>query len=240
MTRPYAPGHRIPTDLLLKAYASGVFPMAESAADPGSVLGAAGNARHHAARRVPRPEKPAQDDPARTGSRSASTPTSKASSTAAPRPRADRRNTWINAPIREAYVELFRLGHCHTVEAWRDGRLVGGLYGVSLGRAFFGESMFSRERDASKVAWCIWSSGSRTRLHAARHAVHHRAPEAFRRGRRAAPQIREAAGKKRCEAEAKFCAMRRKHHVSHSADAFDLAERRLRVKHHLPAVIPPA
>jgi leucyl/phenylalanyl-tRNA--protein transferase len=53
--------------------------------------------------------------------------------------------------IREAYGELFARGHCHTVEAWREGQLVGGLYGVTLGRAFFGESMFSRETDASKV-----------------------------------------------------------------------------------------
>ena len=108
----------------------------------------------------------------------------------------DRRNTWINAPIREAYVELYRRGHCHSVEAWRDGRLVGGLYGVSLGRAFFGESMFSRERDASKI--CLVHLVERLNdapLHAARHAVHHRAPQALRRGRRAAPQIREAAGK---------------------------------------------
>lgn len=62
-----------------------------------------------------------------------------------------RPSTWINQTIREAYGTLFRLGHCHTVEARRDGRLVGGLYGVSLGRAFFGESMFSRQTDASKV-----------------------------------------------------------------------------------------
>jgi leucyl/phenylalanyl-tRNA--protein transferase len=64
----------------------------------------------------------------------------------------NRPKTWINAGIRRLYGELFALGHCHTVEAWRDGRLVGGLYGVRLGAAFFGESMFSRERDASKVA----------------------------------------------------------------------------------------
>jgi leucyl/phenylalanyl-tRNA--protein transferase len=63
----------------------------------------------------------------------------------------DRDKTWINGPIREAYGELFARGHCHTVEAWRAGNLVGGLYGVTLGRAFFGESMFSRETDASKV-----------------------------------------------------------------------------------------
>jgi leucyl/phenylalanyl-tRNA--protein transferase len=67
-------------------------------------------------------------------------------------PRVGRRNTWINEPIKQLYAELFRHGHVHTVEAWQDGRLVGGLYGVRLGAAFFGESMFSNERDASKVA----------------------------------------------------------------------------------------
>jgi len=60
--------------------------------------------------------------------------------------------SWINEPIVELYSELHRRGHAHSVEAWREGRLVGGLYGVSVGAAFFGESMFSRERDASKVA----------------------------------------------------------------------------------------
>ena len=63
-----------------------------------------------------------------------------------------RQRTWINARIRRLYRELFEEGHCHTVEAYQDGTLVGGLYGVSLGAAFFGESMFSRARDASKVA----------------------------------------------------------------------------------------
>lgn len=63
----------------------------------------------------------------------------------------ERARTWINAPIRAAYGKLFEIGHCHTVEAWHEGKLVGGLYGVSLGQAFFGESMFTRKRDASKV-----------------------------------------------------------------------------------------
>ncbi|MEL4069248.1 leucyl/phenylalanyl-tRNA--protein transferase [Ochrobactrum sp. GPK 3] len=63
----------------------------------------------------------------------------------------ERARTWINGPIREAYGKLFEIGHCHTVEAWHGGKLVGGLYGVTLGRAFFGESMFTRKRDASKV-----------------------------------------------------------------------------------------
>jgi leucyl/phenylalanyl-tRNA--protein transferase len=60
--------------------------------------------------------------------------------------------TWISPEMKSAYLELHRLGHAHSVETWRDGRLVGGLYGVALGRVFFGESMFSLERDASKAA----------------------------------------------------------------------------------------
>ena len=67
-------------------------------------------------------------------------------------PAADRPTTWINPVIKASYERLFRLGHAHSVEVWLDGALAGGLYGVSLGRAFFGESMVSRTRDASKVA----------------------------------------------------------------------------------------
>lgn len=69
---------------------------------------------------------------------------------AAPRESAD--GTWISTPIQALYLALFARGNAHSVECWRDGRLVGGLYGVSLKGAFFGESMFSVERDASKVA----------------------------------------------------------------------------------------
>lgn len=69
---------------------------------------------------------------------------------AAPAP--GREDSWINDPIRRLYAELNARGQAHSVECWRDERLVGGLYGVTLGGAFFGESMFSRERDASKVA----------------------------------------------------------------------------------------
>ena len=63
-----------------------------------------------------------------------------------------RPDTWINQEIRDLYLGLFELGHAHSVECWRDGLLMGGLYGVALGGAFFGESMFSREPDASKIA----------------------------------------------------------------------------------------
>ena len=63
-----------------------------------------------------------------------------------------RGSTWINSRIRSLYGQLFKMGCCHTVEAWHDDQLVGGLYGVRIGAAFFGESMFSLKADASKVA----------------------------------------------------------------------------------------
>ena len=150
MTRPYAPGYRIPTDLLLKAYASGVFPMAESASDP-EVFWVRPETRgiipldgFHTPKsllktiRKNRFEIRFDSD-------------FEATIDACAEKREERRSTWINVPIREAYIELHRMGHCHSVEAWRDGRLVGGLYGLALGRVFFGESMFSKETDASKV-----------------------------------------------------------------------------------------
>ncbi|MEM8791424.1 MAG: leucyl/phenylalanyl-tRNA--protein transferase [Pseudomonadota bacterium] len=65
---------------------------------------------------------------------------------------ADRSETWINPAITRLYSELHRMGRAHSLEIWRENRLVGGLYGVSLGSAFFGESMFSRETDMSKMA----------------------------------------------------------------------------------------
>ncbi|CAN5413070.1 leucyl/phenylalanyl-tRNA--protein transferase [soil metagenome] len=67
-------------------------------------------------------------------------------------PRADSQDTWINGPIRRLYLALHAMGRAHSLECWKDERLIGGLYGVTLGGAFFGESMFSRESDASKVA----------------------------------------------------------------------------------------
>jgi leucyl/phenylalanyl-tRNA--protein transferase len=150
MTRPYAPGHRIPTDLLLKAYASGVFPMAESAADPevfwvrpetrGIIPLDAFHVPKSLAKAIRQGRFTVTFDADFEGVIDGCAETGEA-----------RRNTWINGPIREAYVELYRRGHCHSVEAWHGGELAGGLYGVSLGRAFFGESMFSRQRDASKT-----------------------------------------------------------------------------------------
>lgn len=68
-------------------------------------------------------------------------------------PREDGAGTWITNEMKEAYYELYLQGHAHSVEAWQDGELVGGLYGVSIGAVFFGESMFARRPDASKIAF---------------------------------------------------------------------------------------
>ena len=141
----------ITPQVLLKAYAVGIFPMAESADDPGlywiepEARGVIPLDRFHLPRRLKRTV--ASDRFAvRVDGDFAAVIEGCAGATA------NRPKTWINARIRRLYGELFELGHCHTVEAWRGGQLAGGLYGVRLGGAFFGESMFSRERDASKVA----------------------------------------------------------------------------------------
>lgn len=66
--------------------------------------------------------------------------------------RANREGTWLGPEMRAAYIQLHELGHAHSIEVWRDGALIGGLYGVATGRVFFGESMFSTQPDASKIA----------------------------------------------------------------------------------------
>jgi leucyl/phenylalanyl-tRNA--protein transferase len=150
MTRPLAPGFGIPTELLLRAYASGVFPMAESADDPEVFW-----VRPETRGIIPLDGFHVPKSLAKTIRRGifeiAFDRDFAGVIEGCSERRAQRRNTWINRPIREAYCRLFDEGHCHTVEAWREERLVGGLYGITLGRVFFGESMFSRERDASKV-----------------------------------------------------------------------------------------
>lgn len=150
MSRPFAPGLRIPPDLLLRAYATGVFPMAEGADDP-EVFWVRPETRGILpldAFHVPKSlAKLLRQD--RFEIRRDSDFRGVIAGCAESRP--GRQSTWINKPIREAYSALFEQGHCHTVEAWLEGELVGGLYGVTLGAAFFGESMFSRQRDASKV-----------------------------------------------------------------------------------------
>ncbi|WP_407050905.1 leucyl/phenylalanyl-tRNA--protein transferase [Methyloraptor flagellatus] len=141
----------ITAEVLLKAYAVGIFPMAESADDP-SLFWIEPERRgiiplddFHVPKRLARTVRSDHFT-----IRVDRTFDGVIDGCAAPAP--GRRKTWINARIRKLYGELFTLGHCHTVETWHDGELVGGLYGVSLGTAFFGESMFSRETDASKVA----------------------------------------------------------------------------------------
>jgi len=150
MARPVAPGNRIPPSLLLKAYASGLFPMAENADDP-EVFWVQPETRgiipldvFHMPKRLARTIRQGLFEVRRDTDFDAVIE-------GCAEAKAGRPSTWINATIREAYADLFRMGHCHTVEAWRDDKLVGGLYGVTLGRAFFGESMFSRQTDASKV-----------------------------------------------------------------------------------------
>lgn len=138
-------------DILLKAYAVGMFPMAESADDPNlfwiepewrGIIPLDGfRIPRRLARTVRKDGFEMRIDSDFHGV---------VDGCAAPAP--GREKTWINATIRKLYGELFRRGHCHTVESWKDGRLVGGLYGVSIGGAFFGESMFSTVTDASKVA----------------------------------------------------------------------------------------
>lgn len=141
----------ITPDVLLRAYACGIFPMSESVDDP-TIFWVEPEMRGV----IPL-------DGFRVSSRLARTVRSDVfrvtvntafrqviSGCAEPQPGRD--NTWINQRIRDLYTALHGIGHCHSVEVWHDEDLVGGLYGVSLGRAFFGESMFHRARDASKVA----------------------------------------------------------------------------------------
>jgi leucyl/phenylalanyl-tRNA--protein transferase len=141
----------ITPDVLLKAYACGIFPMAESADDPAlywiepQARGVLPLDNVHVPKRLART--------IRSGMFEMRVDTDfegVISGCAASRP--GRRSTWINARIRQLYGALFDQGHCHTIETWHEDRLVGGLYGVALGGAFFGESMFSTETGASKVA----------------------------------------------------------------------------------------
>ena len=138
-------------ELLLQAYASGVFPMAERRDDPElfwvdpqqrGILPLDG---FHLSRRLARTLR---QQPFRVTLDADFV--SVIAACATPRPEAS--ETWINPRIEKLYGQLARMGNAHSVECWQEGRLCGGLYGVSLGAAFFGESMFSRETDASKVA----------------------------------------------------------------------------------------
>lgn len=153
MTSKYDFASQITPQVLLKAYACGIFPMSDSANDPGlywiepEKRGIFPLDAFHVPRRLARAMRhmpfeiriDTDFDGVIAGCAGHFTS-------------AYRDKTWINDRIRQLYRQLFALGHCHTVEAWQDGRLVGGLYGVRLKGAFFGESMFSHATDASKVA----------------------------------------------------------------------------------------
>ena len=151
MTSPDTASAEITADVLLRAYACGIFPMAESADDP-SLFWVEPEMRGV----IPLDGFRIASRLARTVRSDTFTVTAntafKAVMAGCAAPQEGREDTWINKRIRELYFSLHELGHCHSVEVWQDGDLAGGLYGVSLGRAFFGESMFHRVRDASKVA----------------------------------------------------------------------------------------
>ncbi len=138
-------------DLLLRAYATGLFPMAESAEDPELFWvdperrGILPLEEFH----VPRSLRKAL----RRGTFEVTADRDFAGVVRGCAERSPtRRSTWINSEIIRLYTALHAMGAAHSIECWRGGRLAGGLYGVALGGAFFGESMFSRETDASKVA----------------------------------------------------------------------------------------
>lgn len=133
-------------ELVLRAYATGCFPMADDESD--EVLWFAPDPRSIIPLdrfRVPRSLR-------RTIRSAAFDVRMDTAFEVVIRSCADRPRTWISEEILETFVELHRRGFAHSVETWRDGRLAGGLYGVALGGAFFGESMFHRTADASKVA----------------------------------------------------------------------------------------
>jgi leucyl/phenylalanyl-tRNA--protein transferase len=142
---------KLTPEILLRAYAEGLFPMAERRGDP-TLYWVSPERRgiipldgFHVPRRL-----------ARTVRNGLFTVTADRAfrevmkACAAPTP--ERPESWINDEILRLYTALHLGGHAHSIECWRDGKLAGGLYGVRLGSAFFGESMFSRQRDASKVA----------------------------------------------------------------------------------------
>lgn len=138
-------------EILLRAYAEGLFPMAERRGDPTlywvspEKRGVIPLENFHVPRRLARTVR--GDSFTLTSDRAF-----RAVMEACAAPAPGREESWINDEILRLYTALNASGHAHSLECWKEGKLVGGLYGVKLGAAFFGESMFSRERDASKVA----------------------------------------------------------------------------------------
>src|SRR5581483_8409446 len=144
-------GPRLSPEILLRAYAEGLFPMAERRGDPKLYCvspekrGIVPLDAFHVPRRLGRT--------LRSGAFTiASDRAFRSVMEACAAPAPGREESWINSEILRLYTALHISGHAHSVECWQGNRLVGGLYGVRLGAAFFGESMFSRVRDASKVA----------------------------------------------------------------------------------------
>ncbi len=151
MSRPTPPNATIDPDLVLRAYAMGVFPMAD-ARDADSIYWVEPKQRavlpldaFHLSRSLRRTI--ARDRFRVTADRAFEAIIALCAESVAGRP-----DTWINDMIERAFVALHRRGFAHSIEVWDGERLVGGLYGLALGRAFFGESMVSRATDASKVA----------------------------------------------------------------------------------------
>ncbi|OAE37461.1 leucyl/phenylalanyl-tRNA--protein transferase [Agrobacterium tumefaciens] len=140
----------ITVDILLRAYSAGLFPMADSADDPElfwvepEIRGIIPLNDFHVSKSL---AKAMRKKPFNIRFDTAFEAVMAGCAAEAP----DRPSTWINATIRKLYTELHQIGHAHSVEAWEGDELVGGLYGVSLGAAFFGESMFSRRTNASKI-----------------------------------------------------------------------------------------
>lgn len=147
-SRRKSPG--ITPDILLRAYSIGLFPMAEAADDPEifwvepEMRGVLPLDHFHVSKSLAKTVRKNPFD-IRFDHDFDSVIAACAEETSG------RPSTWINRTIRSLYSTLFDMGHAHTVEAWEGDELVGGLYGVSLGSAFFGESMFSRRTDASKI-----------------------------------------------------------------------------------------
>ncbi len=137
--------------ILLRAYAAGIFPMAESAEDPQLFWvdperrGVLPLDKFHLPRRLARTVR---NGPFEVCCDRSFVAVVEACAEARP----ERPKTWINAEIVRLYAQLFRMGYAHSLEVMHEEKLVGGLYGVTLGAAFFGESMFSHVTDASKVA----------------------------------------------------------------------------------------
>ena len=151
MDRRGSDQQRLTPELVLRAYAAGIFPMAEFRDDPNvfwvdpKLRGVLPLDTFHVPRKLRRVIRRNKFD-VRVDTAFERVMTICAETTD------DRRETWINHEIQNTYVELHYRGFSHSVECWMDDQLVGGLYGISLGAAFFGESMFSRKTDASKVA----------------------------------------------------------------------------------------